>query len=286
MIFLPNNHFGENLVGGGFSFIRNFVTGAKRIGLEVTEGKEITPMAYDTMLIPGASMVDLDQVKIAKEQGKKVILRLDNILRESRNRGCGWSKMSAMYSLADVVVYQSEWAKWYVGGFFKDRDINKEHIIVNGVDQEIFNKDGNREIANTGRKIYLYSRHNRDELKGWERAWYVYQLIHREAKVKPLLLLTGKFSPDLVEYNFDFFNGEEVLYLGDINDPQRMARIYRSIDTLLVPYENDACSNTIIEAISCGVKDIRHNNTGGNLDIFTTKDLSCERMVREYGGLI
>jgi len=66
------------------------------------------------------------------------------------------------------------------------------------------------------------------------------------------LYIVGQFSPELQKANFDFFMGENYEYLGVLNPPQ-MSALYKKCDFLLFTYFNDACSNTLIEALVSGV---------------------------------
>ena len=273
-IWLPNNHTGENLIGGGFSFIRNL----KEVSDIYVESP--TYVDCDGVLIAGATMIKPEEVQVAKDKGKKIIFRIDNMPRNSRNRGTAFNRVKAFYEMADIIVFQSKWARDYIAPFFGKK---KSVVILNGCNQDIFNPHANQVQRNHQKKIYLYSRHNRDETKRWEETWYDYQLIHRKAKEKPVLWICGKFSQEQIDYNFDFFNDEITFYWGDVADRILMAGIYASADKLLMPYYNDGCSNTLIEAISSGLK-VECNTTGGNKEILLTpvKELNSKRMEGEY----
>lgn len=251
--------------GGGWSFQRNFAKGMGKLITDYNEAK--------IYFISGASMVERSEVEQAKKDGKKIVLRVDNALRNSRNRGTGMTRMKDFATLADLVIYQSTWARDYlkpylgVGG----------PVIVNGVDKEVFYPFGNKQ------NIYVYSRFNRDETKNWEIARYWYsrkQVEDPDAK----LWIIGNYSPELVEYNFDFYNNENFQYWGLVS-PLSLADLLRQAKYFIYSYFADACSNSLIEAISCGceIVDPHHFlDTGGAPDILQTEDLSLERMCREY----
>jgi glycosyltransferase involved in cell wall biosynthesis len=105
-----------------------------------------------------------------------------------------------------------------------------------------------------------------------------------------MLVIVGQFSPEHIEYNFDFYRGELYNYLGIINDPQVMASIYRGCNRFLMTYYNDACSNSLIESLLCGcAPDIRGlGNTGGTPEItrkyieFGDDYFTLARMTKEY----
>lgn len=259
--------------GGGFSFIRNLKKG---MGSKIVDTYE----SCDIVFIPSASMVKPEIAEKAKSEGKKVILRCDNVLRNSRNRNKGMSRMKTIATISDLIIYQSEWARNYLMPFLK----KDGRIIINGVDLSLYPI-----LPKSGNTI-LYSRFNRDETKNWEAAryWYSrYQLYHPEAK----LLIVGQFSDELRAGNFDFYNGENYEYLG-VLDERNMAKIYGVADKFLYTYFNDACSNSLIEALASGceiVGDDYYRKTGGAPEIIYKHFIergrdyfSIERMGKEY----
>ena len=166
-------------LGGGWSFIRNFKKILKDFVVE-EDAKTIDLISKDADIcfIASPSMVNRGIVEAAKSMGKKIVLRLDNIPRNSRNRGTGTPRLYDIAQMADLIIYQSLWAKNYLSPFIK----KDGKVIYNGVDMELFNPEGPyKDFGKPDKKIYLYSRYNRDETKGWERAWFQFQMIHRKA---------------------------------------------------------------------------------------------------------
>ena len=164
-------------------------------------------------LIPSASMVQREQVKIAKADGKKIILRVDNALRHSRNRSTGMSRLWDFAEMADEIVFQSDWAKEVIGKEFLQTD--RGCIIVNGVNQDIFNMNNRTEDLAAR---FTYSRYNRDETKNWEMARYIYQQAVYTADVPCQLNILGRFSDELRENNFDFYQDESYKFWGFCRD--------------------------------------------------------------------
>ncbi len=272
------NHSKQGL-GGGWTFLANF---AKYLGR--LEGIHLVPsdLGADVIFISGATMVERNYISKNKAQGKKIVLRVDNIPKNSRNRNTGTSRLKDFAEMADLVVYQSEWAKEYIMPFIK-RD---GPVIINGADHEIFKPNGNRQ-PKEGSRQYAFIQYNRDETKQWHQAWYEFQMRHR-SEADAHLWLIGQFSPENVQYNFDFYMGEKFRHVGVIGAPADMAEYLRSVDCLLVPYFNDACSNTIIEARLCGVQGFFQNGSGGNRQILTAplEQLTARRMVDDYVAAI
>ncbi len=236
--------------------------------------------------IPSATMVQRDEVIKAKKDGKKIILRIDNAVRNSRNRNTGMSRMQDFAKMADLVVYQSEWSRSYLSPF---TGVDGP-VIHNSVDETIFNPTE----RNTNKSTYLYSRFNRDETKNWEMARYWFQKIQR-ADPEARLYIVGQFSDNLRNGNFDFFMGENYDYIGVIDSPVTMANLYKRCDYLIYPYFNDACSNTLIEAMMCGCEvyeELVMATTGGAPELIVAfqengaKYFHLERMLNSYEGAI
>ncbi len=272
-VYIPNNS--EMSVGGGWTFIRNL-----KKGLQNEVQFVDNPMVCDILFVNSASMTDWDDVETAYEMKKKIVFRVDNVPKRSRNkRGRIYDKMRRFGQIADIVVFQSEWAKLYAGYM-----VGTDHSIVipNGVDYDIFNTD-DREVI-TGNR-YLFVHYNRDENKRFPEAAYQFHMIHRDNKNASLTIL-GKFSPELINADFDFFAGENYKYLPPVSDPKDMARIYKAHDILLFPAFADAAPNTVLEARACGMEVKLVNEVGGTKEMLNKNlDISLERMCAEYLGL-
>lgn len=274
-------NYSEQQVGGGWSYIANLMNGCQQLG-------GVSFVDYEKAeiyLIPSASMVQREQVKMAKADGKKIILRVDNALRHSRNRSTGMSRLWDFAEMADEIVFQSEWAKQVIGKEYLQTD--RGSIIVNGVNQEIFNMNQRTEDL-TAR--FTYSRYNRDETKNWEMARYIYQQAVYTADVPCQLNILGRFSDDLRSNNFDFYQDEAYRFWG-VQPAPMVSQILQNTDYFIYTYFNDACSNSLIEALCCGCEIVDTYNmldTGGSaqiMDIFNdvgVKYFNHLRMAREY----
>lgn len=267
-------------LGGGFTFQRNLIKGLQLIGQEVV----INPLEADIILICGVTMISKETFNMLKEKGKKIVVRLDNVPRNSRNRNTGTSRLKSYSEKADEVIWQSEWAKFYLEDFIGIEG----KIVYNGTDLDIFKSEGKKiDFGASKENTYLFSRFSRDETKHWETAWYEYQLIQRENK-EAKLIIVGKFSPENFEWDFDFFRGEKYEFLSTIINSEKMAEIYRSCGNLLATYYNDAFSNTYLEALCSGVKLYKPDMSGGTsemIKLFNEKGrdyFSLERMAKDY----
>lgn len=244
-------------IGGGWTAARYLYE-----GLEATSYEEA-----DVYIVTGPTMAKHDEVAKAKADGKKIVLRVDNAVRDSRNRGTGMSRLKAFCDLADLVIYQSEWAKQFLSAFTKKDGL----VILNGVDTKRFTDD-NKGMDDS----YLYVRSSRDEGKQWVMAWYWF------CNNPGMLEIVGKFSRENLDWNFDFFNQERFRFMGEQTN---MPDVYRRNKNFLYTYLNDACSNTLLEARAsgCNIIDVYGMlQTGGAPEIMACDDISIERMIREY----
>lgn len=270
-VYLANDSSQET--GGGWTFLRNIAKGLTKLGHQVVDKIE----DCDIVLISGVTMVKRETVDRAKELDKKIVTRCDNVPRNSRNRNCGTSRLQEFARRADEVVWQCQWAKDYLIDF-----IGREgKILYNGVDTDIFRPQGQTFDFGDKDLVYLYSRFNRDENKRWELAWYKFQLLFRENKNRRLILV-GQFSPEQQECSFDFFRGEKVDYLGIIDEPEQMARVYRSCGYLLATYAHDCYSNTYQEFLATGGQLYEPDMSGGTPELIKNGVITLEQMAKEY----
>jgi hypothetical protein len=217
-----------NRTGGGWSFADHFVKGM---------GGLIEPVydEADIFFIASPSMVQRDEVVRAKNDGKKIVLRIDNAVRNSRNRNTGMSRMYDFAEMADSVIYQSKWAQSYLSPF---TNVHGE-VILNGVDLDLFHPPTSPAPSDH----ILYSRFNRDETKNYEAARYWFSRYATDENPHARLDIVGQFSEDIRSGNFDFYNHEVYRYLGVLSK-ENMAELYRHCGSFLYTYFNDACSNS------------------------------------------
>lgn len=273
-------------IGGGFTFRNNLTKGIlKNPNLKLSQTIE----EADICLVAGPTMVSRQTIDKIVESKAKLVTRLDNVPRNSRNRNTGTSRLKEFAERADEVVWQCRWAREYLNDF-----IGREGVVIyNGVDDEVFTPEGRRydpEELKGCDEIYMYSRFSRDETKRWEEAWYEFQLVHKR-NPNAGLIIVGKFSPEQLEYNFDFFRGEKICFTNIVHDPNRLAEIYRGSKYFMATYFNDCYSNTILEALMCGVELVNVSFTGGTPELIKNFEegdrgfCGLKRMTEDYEKL-
>ena len=258
-IYIPN--ISKQSIGGGWTFLSNIKKG---LGTKVKFVN--TWQECDIVLITGATITNRQEMIDAQAKGKKIVFRVDNIPKDSRNRGTAFSRMLDFAKMADYIVFQSQWAMDYAGWWFADNGveiIGKSSIIYNGVDTNFFFE---HETTTREANRYLYIQYNRDENKRVPEAFYLFHQAFRKDKDAELWLV-GQFSPTSAEYGFDFFAGEHVRYLGVEDDRGSLAEIMRSCKYLLFPAFADASSNQLTESLACGCEPLGINPVGGSIEI-------------------
>lgn len=250
-IFIINDS--SQKLGGGFRFIENFKKGVTQTNFKATFVDNIADC--DIFFIPSVTMCLPESFNKAKDLKKRIVVRLDNIPKKSKNpRSRIYDRMPAYCQGADLLIYQSSWAYDYVSYFVCRQGESILHIpseiINNGVDKSIFNIKGNKR---GGTQKLLHAQFNTDETKQPHKSFYYFHEFYR-ADHEAELHLVGQYPSEQIQHNFDFFCNETVKYHGVINTPEEMANIYKQCDYFLYPYFNDACSNTLLEAMACGCK--------------------------------
>lgn len=263
-IWLANYEPGR--IGGGWTFQTHFANAFQDNLSNYDEA--------DIYFITSASIDERDNVVKAKVDGKKIVLRCDNIIRNSRNRNTGMTRMRDMADMADLVIYQSAFAMELLQGYLNAKNYT---VIHNATNLDVFYPSDNQP-----RNAYLYAKSSSDETKNWEMARVAFQRITNPDKT--LTIVGRAFDDKVIEYGFDFYMGEKVNYIGELVTMQDMANIYRQSTYLLYSFFNDACSNTLIEALASGL--LIHDCyamslTGGTPEI---KE-AYERYGRDYLGL-
>lgn len=276
-------------IGGGFTFIRNLQKSLPDVTW-VDNWRDA-----ELYFIPSCSLISDREEVSSVSKIMPVVLRIDNLPKESNNRGKAFASLEHAAFYASDVIYQTQWAKEYVGYFLRDffRKFRK-HVIINGVDPEIFNTHGR---PFKGKQYYLFINRAGEENKRFPEAWFRFHYLHRDNPSVSLRLVGGfqrcghrncEEHNQIERYTFNFVDGESIQYLGILDDVE-MAALYRQTDVLLAPYYMDACSNTVIEALMCGcdVDPCLSGMTGGTPEIIAQfkkdpKELTIESMGKKY----
>jgi glycosyltransferase involved in cell wall biosynthesis len=264
----------KNAIGGGWTFNKNL---EKALGDKVQFTDSIEEC--DIYLISGMTQTEKGELDLAKKLGKKIVFRVDNIPKPSRNKRVDIMSRLKQYSeSADVVVYQSKWSENLTSHI-----CGEGTVIYNGVDTKLFNVKGTYLPLTNKRKVYLCVQHSSNENKRFEEVKYWFSQYWRDRQDIELWLV-GRFEG--AEHNYDFINGEKVRDLGVVESRKELAKIYRTADTLIYPAFADSCPNTVLEARASNCDIANYNHEGGTVELLSPLlDISLERMGREYLAL-
>jgi len=279
----------NNNVGGGNTFQRNFKKGLKSLGIPYQHCHG--GFDWDVAFCPGATMTtryywELGQMK--RKLGKKIILRVDGVPEDWRNRGTGWSRLRDYAKQSDLVIYQSDHIASTVGRLLGV----KGPVIYNGCDRSVFRPSGVK-LPRFGSPSVLYvnfrkGENNKRVEEAIERFRY-YKLDNKDAT----MTFVGNFSKKQFLWNsqhwdfgmLDMESKKDWQYLGIIKEREKLAEVMRSCDYIAFPSFADPCPNTLIEAMSCGCKPLWINDYGGQKEIvdnFDTYDWSLRSMASRY----
>jgi len=273
-VYVPN--ISKTSIGGGFRFCENF----KKALIGRVEFVNKWEDAH-IIFIFGITTINKGEIHDAVNAGKKLVLRVDNVPRKSRNhRQSPANRLGEFGNKASMVVYQSEWCKKYAGYFIKNAN---EIIINNGVDTSIFNEEGRKSDGYT----YLYMNYNDNPNKRFDEALYRFDMDWREDNEKHLIIAGNipKVYLGHSEYNFDIPSEARVDYIGVLETPEKVVEVMKICDYLLYPSFAEAYPNTLLEAIACGLKPLHVNSEGGAREVIKNnyKEVkTIQEMADEY----
>ncbi|MCK4686614.1 MAG: glycosyltransferase family 4 protein [Candidatus Lokiarchaeota archaeon] len=260
MIKIYISNISKVSIGGGYSFLRNFKKGMQGKVEFVNRWQD-----SDIVFIFSITTIDKNEIKEAKKAGKKIVMRVDNIPRKSRNkRQSPAERLREFGKISDLIIYQSKWSKKYAG-YFAGEGV----IILNGVDTEIFNSE-DRRLDKV--QTYGYINYNDNPNKRFDEALYLYDMEWRKSAddAKPILRIAGNVPSiyrDNPEYNWDIPTEAKVEYVGILDTPEQVAFYLKGIECIIYPSFAEACPNTLLEALACGCGFIGINETGGTVEV-------------------
>ncbi len=267
-------------IGGGWTALRNLKKG---LGQKVQFANSVEDC--DIFFINGVTMVDKDLVYKARDLKKKIVLRVDNVPRKSRNkRSTPHERLREFAQMADAVIYQSEWAKEYCYPLCGDGT-----VIYNGVDTSIFKPDPS--VKNINRYLYIY--HGKNEHKNFWEAHLRFQYEFRKNRDAEFWFVYD-FREDeeaLRNGNFDFWQGEKYLHLQQLTSPEEVAEIMQQCGKLIYPAICDAAPNVVTEGLACGLEVCfaAPKELAGTQEIIDDHKLngprSIEDMANDYYGI-
>lgn len=189
------------------------------------------------------------QIYQLKKKPCLLIHRVDGPISEIRNSDLKIDKLIFKFNrfLADGTIFQSNWSKRENSelGMIKN---HYETVISNSVDQKIFNKNG-RINYDGNRKIRLITT---SWSSNWNKGFKIYQYLDENL--------------DFSKFEMTFIGNSPIVFK-NINwikplKSEDLAIQLRRHDIFVIASQNDPCSNSLIEALHCGLPVVALNDGG------------------------
>lgn len=235
--------------GGGHQFLRALVRCMEGRGWKV-ENNSISSATRACVF--NSFNFDVDRLRWLKRRGCRMVHRVDGPLTTYRGFDDGTDSKIWNFNrkFADATILQSNFSleQHRILGY----DVSKAHVIVNAADPFIFHPNG-RIPFDTNRKIRLIS-------TSWSD--------NRNKGADVFAWLDDHLDYSRYEY---VFIGRLPIQLRNIRlEPPassiRVAEMLRSSDIFVTASRNDPCSNSLIEALSCGLP-VLCMRSGGHVEL-------------------
>ena len=180
---------------------------------------------------------------------KIVVHRLDGPISFVRGKDEEIDKIIFLFNrlFVDGIIFQSNWCRKQNKKYFKISS-RYETVIHNGPDNEIFNKE-NKEEFNSDGKIKLIAA---SWSSNWRKGFEFYKFLDENL--------------DFSTYEMTFVGNSPIKFknIKCVKPilPEKLAEIFKKNDIYITASQNDPCSNSLIEALSCGLPAVALNNGG------------------------
>ena len=188
--------------------------------------------------------------KMKQECPNKIIIhRLDGPIFVVRGKDKEIDKIIGLFNdlFVDGIIFQSNWCKKQNKKYFGISS-KYETVIHNAVDNEIFNRNGKKEFNPSG-KIKLVAT---SWSSNWRKGFEIYKFLDENL--------------DFSKYNMTFVGNSPIGFKNIAwTKPvpsERVAKILKKHDIFIAASRNDPCSNSLIEALSCGLPAVVLNDGG------------------------
>ena len=261
--------------GGGNQFLRGLKEAFKKKGVysEIEDA--------DVVLFNSYQFID-KVLKVRKKYPDKFFVhRIDGPIRlynTMEDRRDSVTNATNKY-IADATIYQSEWSK--KANLEMGLEPNSyEAVITNGVDDTVFNRTGKKAFSENGRTKIIASSWSTNINKGFEVYKYLDDTL------------------DFSKYEMIFVGNSPVQFQNiksfGPKDSKGLAETLKQQDIYITASKKETCSNSLIEALACGLPVVCYND-GGNPEILNGAGFLfehqeeipglLEQVVEQYDGL-
>lgn len=187
--------------------------------------------------------------QLRKRKGPPIIHRLDGVTQETRGfRTLADDLHPVLNRLADFTIFQTK----YCQNSFARYGVHPSQVAIinNGVDSTLFFPSPTK--PSTGKTLRLFSSSwSPNPLKG-------FATISKISKIDGVeIRFAGRWCPSI--------DPEQVILLGEKTSSE-IGKLLRDSDAFLHAAQNEPCSNSILEALGCGLP-VLYLDSGGNSEI-------------------
>lgn len=147
----------------------------------------------------------------------------------------------------DGIIFQSNWRKKNNKKYF-GISTKYETVVRNAPDNKIFNKVG-KKVFNPKEKIKLIAT---SWSSNWRKGFDIYKFLDENL--------------DFSKYEMTFVGNSPIIFKNikwiKPVPSKKLAEILKQNDVYITASQNDPCSNSLIEALSCGVPAVALNDGG------------------------
>jgi len=230
--------------GGGNQFLKALKKEFEKMGIY-----ESDPDKADAILFNSHHSLERC-FRIKKKYSNKIIIyRLDGPISSVRGKDKEIDRIIALFNklFVDGIIFQSNWCKEQNKKLFGISS-KYETVIHNACDDKIFNKKDKKEF-NSNQKIKLIAV---SWSSNWRKGFEAYKYLDENL--------------DFSRYKMTFVGNSPIKFknIGHIKPvpSKELAKILKQNDVFIAASRNDPCSNSLIEALSCGLPAIVLNDGG------------------------
>lgn len=252
------HEFAPPPTGGGHQFLRAFMKQVEARGLRV-ENNRISGTTRACLL--NSFNFSEKRLSLFRRDSVLYVHRVDGPIDVYRGRNDGVDeKIQAVnQKFADKTIFQSQYS------LEKHLDLGLEfcnpEVILNAADPQIFHSN-DRAVFSRDRKIRLIASSWSDNMN---KGASVYQWLDDHL--------------DWGRYDMTFVGRSPLVYknirMMPAVDSTRMAELFRANDIYITASKNDPCSNSLIEALACGIPAV-YLKSGGHPEIVGNAGLGFE----------
>lgn len=204
-----------------------------------------------TTLIDQNSDAHLGNVRFTKNINKPKILRLDSVYYDTdTNFNIRNSDIGRSHSIADGIIYQSEFSKMMCERYLTRRKGNAKYSVIhNGINSMWCGQP----IKHDGFNIVVSAK--------WRRHKRLKETIDLFLKFNKIVPYSKLFILGKLHDNKEIKN-PNIKYFGHLDHIQ-MKDVFRLADVSIHLSKKDSCPNSVVETIGAGIPTITTNTCGG-----------------------